>query len=73
MSSKESMKSLDSESSGHLGSVEVSELSEAFVPSASDAEGDMLDAVDQLDDGPWNEEIIHEPTDTQTKMRGPTR
>ncbi|XP_063910772.1 titin-like isoform X7 [Zophobas morio] len=69
LSSKESMKSLDSESSGHLGSVEVSELSETLVPSASDAEGDILDAVDQLDDGPWNEEIMDEPADTQTKMK----
>ncbi|KAJ8951609.1 hypothetical protein NQ318_012279 [Aromia moschata] len=46
MSSKESMKSLDSESSGNLASVEVSEHSETLVPSTSDVE-DILDAADQ--------------------------
>ncbi|KAG5895832.1 hypothetical protein JTB14_038262 [Gonioctena quinquepunctata] len=46
MSSKESMKSLDSESSGNLASVEVSEHSETLVPSTSDLE-DILDSVDQ--------------------------
>lgn len=47
LSSKESMKSLDSESSGNLASIEVSEVSETLVPSGSDLEGDMLDTVDQ--------------------------
>lgn len=46
LSSKESMKSLDSESSGNLASVEVSEHSETLVPSTSDLE-DMIDSVDQ--------------------------
>jgi hypothetical protein len=69
LSSKESMKSLDSESSGHLGSVEVSELSETLVPSASDLEGDILDTGDQLDDGGWNEEIEDEPSDKLSKMK----
>lgn len=46
LSSKESMKSLDSESSGNLASVEVSEHSETLVPSTSDLE-DMVDSVDQ--------------------------
>lgn len=36
ISSHESMKSFDSESSGHLGSVEVSEASETLVPSTMD-------------------------------------
>lgn len=40
LSSKESMKSLDSESSGNLASVEVSEASETLVPSEYDI-GDM--------------------------------
>nr|XP_015834181.1 PREDICTED: ankyrin-3 isoform X12 [Tribolium castaneum] len=69
LSSKESMKSLDSESSGHLGSVEISELSETLVPSASDLEGDILDTGDQLDDGGWNEEIEDELSDKQSKMK----
>ncbi|XP_057661855.1 ankyrin-2-like isoform X33 [Diorhabda carinulata] len=46
MSSKESMKSLDSESSGNLASVEASEHSETLVPSTSDLD-DILDSVDQ--------------------------
>lgn len=62
LSSKESMKSLDSESSGHLGSIEVSELSETLVPTASDSEGDILDCSDQpLQDDQWNEIIEKEP------------
>lgn len=47
LSSRESMKSLDSESSGHLGSVEVSsEASETLVPSATD--------LDDMDDSSFN-------------------
>nr|CAI5853502.1 unnamed protein product [Callosobruchus analis] len=46
ISSKDSMKSLDSESSGNLASVEVSEHSETLVPSSSDLE-DILDPNDQ--------------------------
>lgn len=38
ISSEESMKSFDSESSGHLGSVEISEASETLVPSTADAD-----------------------------------
>lgn len=47
MSSKESMKSLDSESSGNLASIEVSEHSETLVPSTSDLE-DIIDADHHL-------------------------
>lgn len=51
--SSQSMKSLDSESSGHLGSIEVSEASETLVasevPSNFDLDGDILDgAMSQL-------------------------
>ncbi|XP_063237244.1 uncharacterized protein LOC134539287 isoform X16 [Bacillus rossius redtenbacheri] len=46
LSSRESMRSLDSESSGHLASVEVSsEASETLVPSALELEKDMEGAV----------------------------
>lgn len=48
LSSKESMKSLDSESSGNLASVEVSEASETLVPSAFELEGD--DILEQQED-----------------------
>jgi hypothetical protein len=42
LSSRESMKSLDSESSGHLASIEVSsEASETLIPSAMELEKDM--------------------------------
>ncbi|XP_065160969.1 uncharacterized protein [Atheta coriaria] len=41
ISSKDSMKSLDSESSGHLGSIEVSEASETLIQ--SEYEGDIAD------------------------------
>lgn len=64
LSSKDSMKSLDSESSGNLGSVEISELSETLVPSASDIEGDIIDG-DQLD---WNEDA-EDVSDKQSKMK----
>lgn len=43
LSSKESMKSLDSESSGNLASVEVSEASETLVPSTFEVDGDILE------------------------------
>ncbi|XP_052123799.1 ankyrin-2 isoform X23 [Frankliniella occidentalis] len=51
LSSRESMKSLDSESSGHLASVEVSsEASETLVPSGADLD-DMDDSINiVLDD-----------------------
>ncbi|KAK1135295.1 hypothetical protein K0M31_008062 [Melipona bicolor] len=49
MSSRESMKSLTSLSSGHLGSIDsTSELSETLVPSETDAE--KQEAEEQLDD-----------------------
>lgn len=48
LSSKESMKSLDSESSGNLASVEVSEASETLVPSAFELEGDILDNQEDI-------------------------
>ncbi|XP_044749011.1 ankyrin-2-like isoform X2 [Coccinella septempunctata] len=46
LSSKQSMMSIESESSGNLASIEVSETSETLVPTNSDLEGDM-DMVDQ--------------------------
>lgn len=45
LSSKESMKSLDSESSGNLASVEVSEVSETLVASELEFHGDEDDEV----------------------------
>lgn len=42
-SSRDSMKSLDSESSGNLGSIEVSEASETLVPSAAELELESLE------------------------------
>lgn len=50
LSSKESMKSLDSESSGNLASIEVSEASETLVPSTFEADGDILEQDDWIDD-----------------------
>lgn len=41
ISSRDSMKSIDSESSGNLGSIELSEASETLVPSTLDLEKDM--------------------------------
>ncbi|KAF2357519.1 hypothetical protein FHG87_011724 [Trinorchestia longiramus] len=41
ISSRDSMKSLDSESSGNLGSIELSEASETLVPSSLELERDM--------------------------------
>ncbi|KAL3274831.1 hypothetical protein HHI36_019614 [Cryptolaemus montrouzieri] len=46
LSSKESMASFESESSGNLASIEASEVSETLVPTNSDLEGDM-DIIDQ--------------------------
>lgn len=78
-SSKESMKSLDSESSGNLASVEVSEASETLVPSTFEVDKDILD--DTVDE--WHEQLIKQKTesidaldesefritDTQSKMK----
>lgn len=46
ISSRDSMKSIDSESSGHLGSIELSEASETLVPSSLELERDM-EVLDQ--------------------------
>ena len=46
ISSRDSMKSIDSESSGNLASIELSEASETLVPSALELEKDM-DLLDQ--------------------------
>lgn len=49
LSSRESMRSLDSESSGHLASIEISsEASETLVPSAMELEKDMDVSVSML-------------------------
>lgn len=59
LSSKESMMSIESESSGNLASIEVSETSETLVPTNSDLEGD-IDIVDQqlLEDSEiWQTEV----------------
>lgn len=50
LSSKESMKSLDSESSGNLASIEVSEASETLVPSTFETDGDLLEQDDWIDE-----------------------
>ncbi|XP_063603636.1 ankyrin-2-like [Penaeus indicus] len=55
ISSRDSMKSIDSESSGHLASFELSEASETLVPSAAELEKDM----DLLDQDVAEEEISH--------------
>ncbi|XP_069990945.1 ankyrin-2 isoform X46 [Penaeus vannamei] len=55
ISSRDSMKSIDSESSGHLASFELSEASETLVPSAAELEKDM----DLLDQDAAEEEISH--------------
>lgn len=53
LSSKGSMKSLDSESSGNLASVEVSEASETLVPSTFEVDRDILDeGVEEWHDKP---------------------
>lgn len=70
LSSRESMKSLDSESSGHMASVEVSEASETLVPSTFEGDGDILDGVigqlleDEVVDGIIQSDII-EPYDRE--------
>ncbi|KAK9878050.1 hypothetical protein WA026_020678 [Henosepilachna vigintioctopunctata] len=47
LSSKDSMRSFESESSGNLASIEISEASETLVPTNSDLEGDVDMIVDQ--------------------------
>lgn len=60
LSSKESMKSLDSESSGNLASVEVSEASETLVPSTFEVDRDILD--DTVEE--WHEKPIRQSTES---------
>ncbi|XP_069942405.1 ankyrin-2 isoform X18 [Cherax quadricarinatus] len=55
LSSRDSMKSIDSESSGNLASVELSEASETLVPSAMELEKDM----DLLEQELFEEELSH--------------
>ncbi|XP_069185516.1 ankyrin-2 isoform X26 [Procambarus clarkii] len=55
LSSRDSMKSIDSESSGNLASVELSEASETLVPSAVELEKDM----DLLEQELFEEELSH--------------
>nr|CAD7258120.1 unnamed protein product [Timema shepardi] len=68
LSSRESMRSLDSESSGHLASIEVSsETSETLVPSALELEKDMEGVVgiltmDDDDIGEHRETTSRPPT-----------
>ncbi|KAB0792252.1 hypothetical protein PPYR_14211 [Photinus pyralis] len=52
LSSKESMKSLDSESSGNLASVEVSEISETLIASELEYQGDEEDEREKPGDFP---------------------
>lgn len=47
LSSRESMKSLDSESSGNVASLEASEASETLVPGAQDLEMDICEDTDK--------------------------
>lgn len=62
ISSQESMKSLDSESSGNLGSVEVSEASETLVPSTAELDFDdneqRLSSLDTFGDNILEENIL---------------
>lgn len=62
ISSQESMKSLDSESSGNLGSVEVSEASETLVPSTAELDFDeneqRLSSLDTFGDNVLEENVL---------------
>lgn len=62
ISSQESMKSLDSESSGNLGSVEVSEASETLVPSTAELDFDdneqRLSSLDTFGDNILEENVL---------------
>ncbi|XP_025834986.1 ankyrin-2 isoform X3 [Agrilus planipennis] len=71
LTSKESMKSLDSESSGNLASFEASEASETLVPSALENENDILEPVEVIDDfhEKIGEEIKAQHFDTPSKMK----
>lgn len=70
LSSRDSMKSLDSESSGHLASIEVSsEASETLVPSALELEKDMEGASGMLvmddEDTEHRELVSSQPLDVE--------
>lgn len=62
ISSQESMKSLDSESSGNLGSVEISEASETLVPSTAELDFDeneqRLSSLDTFGDNLLEENVV---------------
>lgn len=65
-SSRESMRSIDSESSGHMGSVEISsEASETLVPSALEMERDT--ETPTIDDDKYfaAEHVVKEPYETE--------
>ncbi|XP_015919945.1 ankyrin-1 isoform X17 [Parasteatoda tepidariorum] len=67
-SSRESAYSVDSESSGHLASVEVSsEASETLVPSAQEMELEFAPDLEMpvLDEEPASEESVKEPYDME--------
>lgn len=49
ISSHDSMKSFNSESSSQLGSIEVSEATETLIPSAMDADAEVSDLEEELD------------------------
>ncbi|GAB0093044.1 hypothetical protein DMENIID0001_080960 [Sergentomyia squamirostris] len=53
ISSRESMKSFDSESSGHMASVEVSEASETLIPSTMDLEMETSEAETEEGEGKY--------------------
>lgn len=59
LSSRESMKSLDTESSGNMASVEVSEASETLVASTFEMDGDILEGAQLLEDEVVEGEFNH--------------
>lgn len=63
LSSRESMKSLDTESSGNMASIEVSEASETLVPSTFELDGDILDTSQVLEDEIADERFDQELND----------
>lgn len=69
LSSRDSMKSLDTESSGNLASIEVSEASETLVPSTFEMDGDILDGGQLLEDEVADIRIDHESDDFMAKAK----
>ncbi|XP_045463228.1 ankyrin-2-like isoform X3 [Harmonia axyridis] len=67
LSSKESMMSIESECSGNLASIEVSETSETLVPTNSDLEGDMDDQQMFDDSELWPSSSEFESNDNITE------